>query len=284
VKERNMTMTILEAIVLGLVQGLTEFLPISSSAHLVITQLLFDISFPGFGFEILLHLGSVLAVIIYYRKDLIELIIGFFSYIKNRSEENKTNFWFSIYILVATVITGVAGILFEDYISTALKGPTVIAISLAITGISLILIERAIRTGNRTEKDMTLFDSVIIGIGQSIALIPGLSRSGTTLVFGMFAGLTKETAVRYSFLLSIPVILGSTVLAIKDLLNGELLAVAGAFPLLVAVVVTFVSSLIGIVWFINFFKRSKLIYFSIYCFVLAFVVYFFLGDVDPNQF
>ena len=265
-------MTLIEAIVLGLVQGLTEFLPISSSAHLVITQMLFNISFPGFGFEILLHLGSVLAVIIYYRKDLIELIIGFFSYIKNRSEENKTNFWFSIYILVATIITGVSGILFEDYISTALKGPTMIAISLTITGIFLIIIERAVRTGGRTEKDMTLFDSVIIGIGQSLALIPGLSRSGTTLVVGMFAGLTKETAVRYSFLLSIPVILGSTVLAIKDLLNGELLAVAGAFPLIVAFIVTFISSLLGIVWFINFLKKSKLIYFAIYCFILALFV------------
>ncbi|MEK4564729.1 undecaprenyl-diphosphatase UppP [Alkalihalobacillus sp. FSL R5-0424] len=279
-----MTMTILEAIVLGLVQGLTEFLPISSSAHLVITQLLFDISFPGFGFEILLHLGSVLAVIIYYRKDLIELIIGFFGYIKNRSEENKTSFWFSIYILVATVITGVAGILFEGYISTALKGPTMIAISLALTGIFLIIIERVVRTGNRTEKDMTLFDSVLIGIGQSIALIPGLSRSGTTLVVGMFAGLTKETAVRYSFMLSIPVILGSTVLAIKDLLNGELLAVAGAFPLIIAFIVTFISSLLGIVWFINFLKKSKLVYFAAYCFILALFVYFYLGDVDPSQF
>ncbi|MFK3937832.1 undecaprenyl-diphosphatase UppP [Alkalihalobacillus sp. NPDC078783] len=277
-------MTILEAIVLGLVQGLTEFLPISSSAHLVITQLLFDISFPGFGFEILLHLGSVLAVIIYYRKDLIELIIGFFGYIKDRSEKNKTSFWFSIYILVATVITGVAGILFEDYISTALKGPTMIAISLAITGIFLIIIERVVRTGNRTEKDMTLFDSVLIGIGQSIALIPGLSRSGTTLVVGMFAGLTKETAVRYSFMLSIPVILGSTVLAFKDLLNGELLAVAGAFPLIIAFIVTFISSLLGIVWFINFLKKSKLVYFAAYCFILALFVYFYLGDVDPSQF
>ncbi|MCM2674207.1 undecaprenyl-diphosphatase UppP [Alkalicoccobacillus plakortidis] len=277
-------MTLIEALVLGLVQGLTEFLPISSSAHLVITQMLFNISFPGFGFEILLHLGSVLAVIIYYRKDLIELIIGFFSYIKNRSEENKTNFWFSIYILVATIITGVSGILFEDYISTALKGPTMIAISLTITGIFLIIIERAVRTGGRTEKDMTLFDSVIIGIGQSLALIPGLSRSGTTLVVGMFAGLTKETAVRYSFLLSIPVILGSTVLAIKDLLNGELLAVAGAFPLIVAFIVTFISSLLGIVWFINFLKKSKLIYFAIYCFVLALFVFIFLGDVDPDLF
>ncbi|MDQ0205766.1 undecaprenyl-diphosphate phosphatase [Alkalicoccobacillus murimartini] len=277
-------MTIFEAIILGLVQGITEFLPISSSAHLVITQMLFNISFPGFGFEILLHVGSVLAVIIYYRKDLIDLLTGFFLYIKNRSSEHKVSFWFSIYILVATFITGVAGILFEGYISTALKGPTMIAISLTMTGIFLIIIERVVKTGNRTEKDMTLFDSVLIGIGQSLALIPGLSRSGTTLVVGMFAGLSKETAVRYSFLLSIPVILGSTVLAVKDLLNGELLAVTGVFPLIVAIIVTFISSLLGIVWFINFLKKSKLIYFAIYCFILALFVFIFLGDVDPDLF
>ncbi|TSB46578.1 undecaprenyl-diphosphatase UppP [Alkalicoccobacillus porphyridii] len=277
-------MTLLEAIILGLVQGLTEFLPISSSAHLVITQLLFNISFDGFGFEILLHLASVLAVIIYYRKDLINIIRGFFGYIMTRSKEHKVNFWFSIYILVATVITGLTGILFEDYISTALKGPTMIAISLALTGIFLIIIERAVKTGGRTEKDMTLFDAVLVGIGQSLALIPGLSRSGTTLVVGMFAGLTKETAVRYSFLLSIPVILGSTVLAVDELIHGELLEIAGALPLTVAFIVTFISSLLGIVWFINFLKKSKLIYFAMYCFALALFVYFFLGNVDPDQF
>ncbi len=242
-------MSLFEAIILGLVQGMTEFLPISSSAHLIIVQAMFDMSFAGFSFEILLHLASVLAVILYYRRDLIEIIRGFFAYFTNRSTQNKSMFFFAIYLVVATAITGVAGILFEDYISDTFKTPTFIALALAITGLFLIIIERFVKLGNRTEKEMTFTDSIVIGLGQCLALIPGLSRSGTTLIVGMFAGLSKETAVRFSFLLSIPVILGSSVLAIDDLISGALLEHTGMLELSLSFVITFIASWIGIVFF-----------------------------------
>lgn len=273
-------MSLLEAIILGLVQGITEFLPISSSAHLIIVQAMFDMSFAGFSFEILLHLASVLAVILYYRRDIIEIIRGFFAFFTNRSPQNKSMFFFAIYLVVATAITGVAGILFEDYISETFKTPTFIALALAVTGLFLIIIERFVKLGNRTEKEMTIFDSIIIGLGQCLALIPGLSRSGTTLIVGMFAGLSKETAVRFSFLLSIPVILGSSVLAFDDLFSGALLEQTGLLELSLSFVITFIASWIGIVFFINLVRRSKLIYFALYCFIVAILVFFFRDSLN----
>ncbi|AST90334.1 MULTISPECIES: undecaprenyl-diphosphatase UppP [Sutcliffiella] len=268
-------MSILEAIIFGIVQGISEYLPISSTAHIVITQYLLGYNLPGLSFEIFLHLASILAVIIYFRKDIISIITGFFAYFREKTAENKTSFWFAIYIVVATAITGVGGILLEDAFSETLKRPLTISITLTITGLALIYIERLHKDGNRTEKDMTLKDSVIVGIGQTIAVFPGISRSGSTLVAALLSGLNKETAVRYSFLLSVPVILGSSVLAFKDI-SGGAFAEVGVPALIVAFIVTFIFSWLGIIWLIDFLKRSKLIYFSIYCFILAILVYIFI--------
>ncbi|WP_078391290.1 undecaprenyl-diphosphatase UppP [Shouchella patagoniensis] len=275
-------MSLLEAIILGLVQGLTEFLPISSSAHLIIVQSMFNMTFDGFSFEILLHLASVLAVILYYRNDLIEIIRGFFAFFKNRTPQNKSMFFFAIYLVVATAITGIAGIMFEDYISETFKAPIFIALALVVTGLFLIIIERFVRHGNRTEKEMTIWDSIFVGLGQCLALVPGLSRSGTTLIVGMFAGLSKETAVRFSFLLSIPVILGSSVLAIDDLTSGVLLEQTEILALSLSFIVTFIASWLGIVFFINLVRRSKLVYFAIYCFIVAILVFIFRNALGTS--
>ncbi|MDV2683321.1 undecaprenyl-diphosphate phosphatase [Alkalihalophilus lindianensis] len=268
-------MSLIEAIIFGIVQGITEFLPISSTAHIIITQMLLGYSFPGFGFEIFLHLASILAVIIYFRKDLVEVIVGFFSFLGNRSKENRVQFLFGLYIVVATGITGVLGILLEGSIGNFLKTPPFIAIALATTGLFLIIIERFFKYGNRTVENMTFLDSVIVGLGQTLAVIPGISRSGATLITALFAGLSKETAVRYSFLLSIPVILGSSVFAIGDFADGSLVADIGLLSLVVAFLATFIFSWLGIVWLIEFLKKSKLIYFAIYCFVAAIFIFFY---------
>ncbi|ARK29483.1 undecaprenyl-diphosphate phosphatase [Halalkalibacter krulwichiae] len=271
-------MSIIEALIFGIVQGITEFLPISSTAHIVITQILLGYQFPGFGFEIYLHFASILAVMIYFRKDLIEVIRGFFNYFTNRSSYNRTQFYFGVYIIVATGITGVLGMLLEGFIGASLKTPPFIAIALAVTGLFLIIIERFVRYGKRTERDMTFKDSILVGLGQTLAVIPGISRSGATLVTALFAGLSRETAVRYSFLLSIPVILGSSVLALGDFTEGTLVAEVGVVALLVSFIATFIFSWLGIIWLIEFLKKSKLVYFAIYCFVAAIFVYFFLDN------
>ncbi|MFC4738026.1 undecaprenyl-diphosphatase UppP [Bacillus daqingensis] len=271
-------MSLIEAIIFGIVQGITEFLPISSTAHIVITQMVFGYSFPGLAFEIYLHLASVLAVIFYFRKDVIEVTAGFLNYIMKRCAEDKTMFLFGVYILVATVITGGLGVLLSDFFGDGMKTPAIIALALTLTGFALIFIERFHRYGARKEKDMTVKDSVIVGLGQTLAVFPGISRSGATLVTGLLIGLDRDTAVRYSFLLAIPVILGSTVLGVRDI-SADMISYIGGLNLVVSFAVTFIFSLLGIIWLIDFLKKSKLIYFAIYCFVVAALVFFL---IDPN--
>ncbi|QZT32920.1 undecaprenyl-diphosphatase [Caldalkalibacillus thermarum TA2.A1] len=268
-------MSILEALILGVVQGITEFLPISSTAHIVIASLLLNLRFPGLVMEIFLHLASVLAVIIYFRHDLAQIIKGFFAYIRYRNPHDKVSFIFSLYIILATIITGVLGVVLTDFIDESLKTPPVIAFSLVVTGSLLIFIERFHRFGDKNEATMGLKDTFIVALGQTLAVIPGISRSGSTLVAALWTGLNRETAVRFSFLLAIPVILGSTVLMVKDLEPG-LVAEIGLFPLFIAFVASFIFSIIGIIWLIDFLEKSRLIYFAVYCYVLAAFVYFFL--------
>ncbi|RXJ03826.1 undecaprenyl-diphosphatase UppP [Anaerobacillus alkaliphilus] len=271
-------MSILEAILFGIVQGLTEFLPISSTAHIVITQLILGTPFPGLAFEIYLHIASILAVVIYFRKDLLAVIVGFFRYFKTKSAENRVHFLFALYIIVATFITGGLGILLKDYIGDNMKSPTFISVTLVVTGLGLVFIERFHRYGNRTEKEMTFLDSIIVGLAQTLSVLPGISRSGATLIAALVIGLNRETAVRYSFLLVIPVILGSTVLAVGDV-SRDIFAAIGTPALVVSFITTFVFSWLGIIWLIDFLKRSKLIYFAIYCFVVAILVFLF---IDPT--
>lgn len=277
-------MNIIEAILLGFIQGITEFLPISSTAHIVIASDLMHLEFPGLTMEIFLHLASVLAVIMYFWKDLIRVIIGFFSYLKNRSEEHIVEYRFGWYIILATMITGVLGYLLQDSISDVIKTPPVIASSLVVTGIFIIFIERFHKYGSKTEATMNWKDSVIVAIGQTIAVIPGISRSGSTLIAALWTGLERETAVRYSFLLVIPVILGSTILMINDI-DAALIQEIGIGSLLATFISAFISTVIGIIWLIDFLKKKRLIYFAIYCFLLAAFVFFFLNptmvmDVD----
>ncbi|SDN39065.1 undecaprenyl-diphosphate phosphatase [Alkalicoccus daliensis] len=271
-------MSLIEAIIFGIVQGITEFLPISSTAHIVITQLVFGYSFPGLSFEIFLHIASVLAVTIYFWKDLQKVFVGFFRFISRRSSSDKPMFFFGIYILTATFITGILGFFLSDFMGDAIKTPGIIAAALTLTGFALIFIERFHRTGPKTEATMTAKDSVIIGLGQTLAVFPGISRSGATLVVSLLCGLNRETAVRYSFLLAIPVILGSTVLGVRDF-TPEMVEYIGVLNLIVSFIITFIFSILGIIWLIDFLKKSKLIYFAIYCFALAAFVLFY---IDPN--
>lgn len=271
-------MSIFHAIIFGIVQGITEFLPISSTAHIVITQLILGTPFPGLAFEIYLHIASILAVVIYFRKDLIAVVVGFFSYFKTRSTENRVHFLFALYIVLATLLTGGLGVLLKDFVEDTMKTPAFIAVALFVTGLGLVFIERFHRYGSRTEKDMTFVDAIIVGLAQTLAVLPGISRSGATLIAALLCGLQRDTAVRYSFLLVIPVILGSTVLAIGDV-SQEVFAAIGAPALIVSFITTFIFSWLGIVLLIDFLKRSKLIYFAVYCFVVAILVFLF---IDPS--
>lgn len=270
-------MSVLEALIVGFVQGITEFLPISSSAHIVLTTYLLNIQFPGLILEIFLHLASVLAVIIFYRKDLYRIVAGFLAYIRYRSPLDYAAFKFGLYLIVATGISGGLGVLLTDWIDDSLKAPPVIALALFVTGFFLIFIERFHRLGNKTEENMSWIDTCVVALAQTLAVLPGISRSGSTLIAGLWMGLNRETAVRFSFLLSIPIILGSTVLLVKDLEPG-LVNQTGALPIVTAFVASFLFSIIGIKWLINFLNKGRLTYFAIYCFILATIVFLFFDS------
>ncbi len=274
-------MTIFEAIIFGIVQGITEFLPISSTAHIIIVELLFGYNFPGLAFEIFLHIASVFAVMFYFRQELWAVITGFLLYFREKNAENRVQFLFGLYIIIATAITGGLGLILQSQVAEVMKTPPFIAAALLVTGTALVFIERFKQYGNRREENMTFIDSILVGLAQTVSVLPGISRSGATVIAGLWLGLDRNTAVRYSFLLVIPVILGSTVLAMGEMTSDFWFAL-GTGPLIISFIISFVFSLIGIVWLIDFLKKGRLIYIAVYCYVLAIFVYLFVQEVPPT--
>ncbi|MBB6448961.1 undecaprenyl-diphosphatase [Geomicrobium halophilum] len=270
-------MNIFEAIIFGIVQGLSEFLPISSTAHIVILQWLFGTDFEGLTFEIILHVASVLAVILYFRHDVYAIIRGMFRFLVHKDTGERAAFLFGLYLIVATAITGALGILVEGHAEYFLSSPIVIGGALLLTGLFLLIIERINYQYTRSANEMTMLDAFVVGLAQTLAVIPGASRSGTTLITALAIGIERKTAVRFSFLLSIPVIAGSSLLAIGDIAQGGF-AEGNVAALILSFIVTFIFSIIGIRWLIQWLEKSKLYYFAIYCFILGFIVIFFL---DP---
>jgi len=264
---------IIKYLVLGAIQGFTEPIPISSSGHLVIFRKIFNVNIEGLSFEILVNFASLIAVLIIYREDIIRLIIGFFRYIASRQERDKTDFRFGIFLILATIPTGIFGILLEDFISTRLAGVTVVGVTLLITGVALWTI-RNLR-GRKNDGDLNAKDAIIIGLAQSVALIPGISRSGATIVAAMLLGMKQETALKFSFLLYIPVSFGVTILSAKDMINDPNFSML-AIPYLIAFIASLVASYYALRWFMNIMAKGNLRYFSYYCFIAGILVLIFL--------
>jgi undecaprenyl-diphosphatase len=267
-------LTLWEAIILGLIQGLTEFLPVSSSAHLVITGKLLGLYFPGLAFEVFLHFASLLAVIIFFWHDLVRITFSFIRYPFTKNPLDLVDFRFGLIIIAATLITGVLGITLEKGMGELLKSTKVIALSFFVTGFFLIAVEKIHRYGNRREKDMTYRDALIVGLAQTLSVIPGISRSGATLVAALWSGLAKETAIRYSFILSIPAILGSTVLMVPRLGTGFF--TSQPLELTAAFFASFFSAVIGIKWLIYLVNQSKLTYFALYVFLVGLITWIYI--------
>jgi undecaprenyl-diphosphatase len=268
-----------EALILGIVQGLSEFLPISSSAHLVIIQKLLGIKVEGnqLEFEVLLHFASLLAVSIYFRKEIIEIVHGFCSYVFYKKQEKKIQYRFGLLLLFSTGITAVLGKLFEGLLGQNMTNTVTIGASLIVTGLFLILIEHGVKPGTRTASHMTWKDGLIIGIGQALAVLPGISRAGSTLVTALWCGLDKQTAVRYSFLLSIPLILGISIVEVPEM--SRQFFTLYLVETTIAFIASFLFAIVGIKWLIAMVNRTKLSYFAIYCILLGTVVWIFIKDV-----
>jgi undecaprenyl-diphosphatase len=252
----------LQAIVLGLVQGLGEFLPISSSAHLVLVPWLFNWHDPGLTFDVALHLGTLIAVIIYFWRDWVNLIIKGFTNVK--SQDGRL-FWY----LVASSIPGAAiGYVLENKAETVFRTPLLIAIMLIVMGIILYWADQKSRKTTDIE-EISFGTSFLIGLSQALAIIPGVSRSGITITTGLLTGLKRESAARFSFLLSTPIIMGAALVKLP-----EVISTPGAFSLnfLVGMLVAGVTGLASIYVLLRYVQSKSYLPFAWYRFILGVVV------------
>jgi undecaprenyl-diphosphatase len=217
-------MTLFQAVILGIVQGAGEFLPISSSAHLVIVPWLFDFPDPGLTFDVALHLGTLLSLLAYFYRDWLQLTAAFFRSLKRRPStygpEEKL-IWF---LIAATIPAAAAGYFLESYAETIFRSPALVATMMAIMGLILFLADRY----GKKEKGLaqvSFWDSLVVGFSQALSLIPGTSRSGVTITAGLFRRMDRPTAARFSFLLSMPITAGAVVFKFKDFLHAHIDAV-----------------------------------------------------------
>ena len=260
-------MSPIQALLLGLVQGLTEFLPVSSSGHLEIVKALFGLELSGnesLTFDVVVHLGTALSTIVVFRKEIGEIVAGLLKFAWN--DETK----FASFILLSMVPAGFIGLGFEDEISTLFEGQLLlIAAALTVTGLLLLLADRAKTSG----KPVNAAEAVIIGLAQAIAILPGISRSGSTIATSVLLGIDREKAAKFSFLMVLPIILGKAMLDAKDIISGEALgAEVSTLSLLLGLSAAFFSGILACNWMIALVKRAKLRYFSYYCFAIAIIV------------
>ncbi|MCR3921942.1 MAG: undecaprenyl-diphosphate phosphatase [Firmicutes bacterium] len=246
----------IEAIILGLVQGLTEFLPVSSSGHLVIFQELLGVQEAGITFEVMVHFGTLLSVIWVFGGDIIRLATRF------TREKQERHFVFMI--LLGTIPTALMGLFLGDLFTQFYDTPIITGFMLLVTGVILFTLSR-LTSGRKNEGTMTAKDALLVSVAQGIAIIPGISRSGLTISSALWRGLDRETAVRFSFLVSIPVILGATLLELKDI--SEMGFVGLNSTMLYGMVTAFVAGIFAIRLFVNFVQKGKFHYFAYYCWV-----------------
>lgn len=270
-------------ILLGIVQGIVEALPISSSGHLLVFNNLLT-NYLGFKnvalantelLAIITNFGSLIAVIILYRNKIISILKDFFGYFKTKSKKQETNYKYGWNIILATIPAGIIGLIISklnifDAINNNIK---IIGVTLIITGIFLFLIRKT--NGKKTEKDMTLKDAIAVGLFQVLGLLPGISRSGSTIVGGLYKGLDRQTAFDFSFMLYIPISCATTLLGLKDLF-GSNITPNEIMLFIISAVVAGIFTYFSVKWFRKIIKNGKLIYFSIYCFIVGLLIILFL--------
>ncbi|HKZ74851.1 MAG TPA: undecaprenyl-diphosphate phosphatase [Steroidobacteraceae bacterium] len=253
------------AVVLAVIQGLTEFLPVSSSGHLVLLPRFLGWSDQGLAFDVAVHVGTLLGVLVYFRRDLQPLATGAIAWL--RGDRGNTYGRLAINLLVATIPVGLVGLLCNDFIETKLRSPAVVAFQLAVFGIVLWLADRFSKEA-RTETSLSLRDAVAIGCAQALALVPGTSRSGITMSAGRALGLTREAAARFAFLLAIPGI-GLAGLYEAYLFTTSPLAYIAPREVMIGFVVAAVVGYACIHWFLRAIARIGFLPFTLYRLALA---------------
>lgn len=265
---------LLKYIILGIIQGFTEPIPISSSGHLLIVKKLFNFNIINdINFEIIVNFGSFLAITYLYRKEILNIISDFFLYIKTKNNNYKENYNYAFLIIVGTIPAGMVGFLLKDKIDVISNNIQLIGIALIITSCFLYIIKDI--KGKKEKKDLTYKDALFIGFFQIISLFPGISRSGSTIVGASLKNLNRTTAVNFSFMLYLPISIATMLLGIGDLIssnNLQTLFIPYFISMIISMIVTYYSSK----WFINVVKNGKLGYFSIYCLIIGMITLLFL--------
>ncbi len=266
----------IESVILGIIQGLTEFLPVSSTAHLVIIPQLFDWRSPvlnSLTFDVALHLGTLIAVVSYFFKDTVDLIWGFLTGLARRNFKSDPKSKFSLLVFLGTIPAGVLGVLFDKWVETKFRSPGVLVTTMIAIGVLMWYAEKAARKMKRADK-MTVKDALIVGFSQALALVPGTSRSGITISSGLLLGYEREDAARFSFLLSIPVIAGASVFKLKNFVYG--VPRGDIVPLFLGTLFSAVFGFLAIKYFMKYVQRNTLNAFVLYRFFFAAIIIIFI--------
>ena len=255
-------MDILNAIILGIIQGLTEFLPVSSSGHLEIAEFFIE-SDGSLLMTVVLHFATALSTMIIFWKDIKEIIFGLIRFKNNKA------FAFSLKILISMIPAVFVGLLFEKQVEMLFNNKlTLVGFMLIATSVLLFIADKI--KPRATSKDLNLSNSLLIGIAQAIAILPGMSRSGSTISTAIFLGINKEKAARFSFLMAIPIIFGKMS---KDILSGEVIYNSvPLLPLTIGFISAFITGIIACKWMVKLVKNSQLKYFAYYCLLIGVII------------
>ncbi len=268
-------MNYLESLVLGIIQGLTEFLPVSSSGHLVIFQNLFNIVSENVAFEVIVHLGTLMSVLVVYSSDIIKMIKSFFGAIFSgnvkKAYQNDSYFKLGILVIIGTIPAVFAGLFLKEFFEGIFHNIKLVGFTLLLTAL-ILYFTKFIKIEN---KKLSIVKVIIIGIGQALAILPGISRSGTTISTSLFLGINREEAARFSFLLSIPTIAGAAVLELKDFFNSGF-EINQIGILFVGFLSAFIIGYMAIKLLLKIIQTGRFSWFAPYCATAGLVVLFFL--------
>ncbi|MBE6114585.1 MAG: undecaprenyl-diphosphate phosphatase [Erysipelotrichaceae bacterium] len=265
-------MLIIKYIILGIIQGITEPLPISSSGHLVLVKSLINVETQGSVVELLVHFGSLLAILFYYRDDVIDLIVSFFTYLTRKTKNTKDDFFYIWKLVLATIPAGIVGLLFKDQIEVVMQKPMYVGFALIFTAIVIFISCK--QNTYKSREDITYLDAFKIGLMQMVALVPGISRSGSTTCAGMLCGIKREDSMKFAFLLFIPIGLLACLSGIPDFLLTDF-SVLG-IPYLLCFIASTVTTYFAILLLNRLLISNKYIYFSYYCLIVGVIAVIFL--------
>jgi undecaprenyl-diphosphatase len=267
----------LQSIVLGIVQGLTEFLPISSTAHLRIVPAFLGWEDPGAAFTAVTQLGTMAAVLLYFRHDLVRIAVAWLRSVRDPSLRKELDARLGWYIVLGTVPIGIFGVIFKDQIENGARDLYLIGTALILLGLVLLLAER-VGTRERSIEQIEARDGLAVGFAQALALVPGVSRSGATITAGLFLGLDRQTAARFSFLLSVPAVVLSGLLELGTILSGDEGQHVSPGRLALATLLAFITGYAAIAWMLRYLAHHSTVVFVVYRVALGALVLALVGS------